>query len=215
MTATTTDRSRDQRRSRGFEIVAVLLLGVATLGSAWCGYQASRWNGQESRLTSEASNEQVEGARLFGLATPDRELRQHRRGAVRGSRRPPATRACRTSTARRSSGPTSCPRSSTGRRRSRPGGNPGNLLEDEEYRNEQLADYEASQARAEALSAESREAGNTADDFILLTVLFASALFFAGVTTSFRLRSAQALLLLAAGLIIAYAAARLADLPVA
>jgi hypothetical protein len=43
----------------------------------------------------------------------------------------------------------------------------------------------------------------------------ASALFFAGITTSFRVRVAQLMLLSGSGLLIAYAAARLSDAPVA
>ena len=54
MTATTSVR-REARRGRSFEIMAVLLLGVATLGSAWCGYQAAKWNGRESDLARQAT----------------------------------------------------------------------------------------------------------------------------------------------------------------
>jgi len=50
---------------------------------------------------------------------------------------------------------------------------------------------------------------------VLTTLLLASALFFAGVTTSFRVRFAQVLLLFGATLMIGYAASRLVDLPVA
>jgi hypothetical protein len=213
VTATTTDRSRDQRRNRGFEIVAVLLLGVATLASAWCGYQASRWNGEESHLATEASNERVEGARLFGLATQtvsydSTVIAMYAQAVSAGNEG--LQEFYRTTLIR----PAFLPRLEEWQEEIAAGRNPGNLLEDEGYTSEQLAGYEASQARAQVLSTESQEAGSTSDDFILMTVLFASALFFAGVTTSFRLRSAQAVLLLAAGLVIAYAAARLADLPV-
>ncbi len=51
------------------EVLAVVLLGVATIGSAWCGYQATRWNGREGDLSREAAVTQTEVARLFGLAT--------------------------------------------------------------------------------------------------------------------------------------------------
>ena len=45
-------------------------------------------------------------------------------------------------------------------------------------------------------------------------MLFASALFFAGVTTSFRQRTAQLLLILGAGITLVYCASRLVALPV-
>ena len=214
MTSATTDRARVPRRDRGFELVAVLLLGVATLGSAWCGYQASRWNGEESRLTSQSSNELVEGARLFGLAIQtvsydSTVVAQYAQAVSSGNEG--LQEFYRTTLIR----PAFLPTLERWEAEIEAGRRPGHLLEDENYRNEQLADYEAVQARAAASSAEAQEAGENSDDFILIAVLFASALFFAGVTTSFRLRSAQALLLLAAGMTIAYAAARLSGLPVA
>ena len=46
-----------------------MLLGIATIGIGWCGYQASRWNGREGELTRDAAIVQTEAARLFGLAT--------------------------------------------------------------------------------------------------------------------------------------------------
>ena len=58
-------------------------------------------------------------------------------------------------------------------------------------------------------------AGRNAEDFVLTTLLFAIALFFAGVTSSFRYRSVRIILLMGAVLAIALAAARIIDLPVA
>ena len=71
MTASVAARSSAQLRrgSRLLEVIAVVLLGIATIGSAWCGYQASRWNGEENELARDASNLEVEAARQFGLAT--------------------------------------------------------------------------------------------------------------------------------------------------
>jgi hypothetical protein len=56
-------------RDRAIEVLTVVLLGVATVASAWCAYQASRWNGietDEARATTEA---RVEQARLFATGT--------------------------------------------------------------------------------------------------------------------------------------------------
>ncbi len=54
---------------RFLELIVVLLLGITTVGTAWCGFQATRWNGQSGDLNGEASAHRVEGSRLFGLAT--------------------------------------------------------------------------------------------------------------------------------------------------
>jgi hypothetical protein len=91
------------------------------------------------------------------------------------------------------------------------GSSPENLLSDENYVDTQLSSYRATEASAEALS---QEAGDEADDYVLTTLILASALFFAGLTTSFRVRFAR-LLLLGSSLLIAYAAARLVDLSIA
>ena len=54
---------------RIIEIVAVILLGLSTVGTAWCAYQAAQWSAASSELARESSDQQVESARLFGLAT--------------------------------------------------------------------------------------------------------------------------------------------------
>ena len=64
------------------------------------------------------------------------------------------------------------------------------------------------------MSLAGQEAGSNADAFVLTTLLFAVALFFAGVTSSFRFRGVRIVLLMGAVLAIALAAARLIDLPV-
>jgi len=96
----------------------------------------------------------------------------------------------------------------------RAGGTPTNLLQDQDYLDAQFKDYKAATASAEAKSAESQEAGNTGDQYVVTTILLAVALFFAGVTSSFRYRPAQAFLLILAIGTVAVAATRLADLPI-
>ena len=60
---------RTRRGERILELAAVVILAMATLGSAWCAYEATRWNSEETSLAQQATNEQVEASRLFGLAT--------------------------------------------------------------------------------------------------------------------------------------------------
>lgn len=57
------------RGERLIEIVAVLLLGLTTIGTAWCAFQATMWNGQSGQAAQAASTGHVEAAREFGLAT--------------------------------------------------------------------------------------------------------------------------------------------------
>ena len=95
------------------------------------------------------------------------------------------------------------------------GHTPKNLTQDTDYIQAQLGTYNELEARAEASTVASDLAGQESDDYVLTTVLLASALFFAGVTTSFRVRLPACLFLLAAsGIIVAYAATRLTTLHV-
>ena len=42
-------------RERSFEIVAAIMLSLATVAIAWSGYQAARWSGLQAQLYTEAS----------------------------------------------------------------------------------------------------------------------------------------------------------------
>ena len=212
MSATT--RSTDRRGNRLLEVLAVALLGVATIGSAWCGYQATRWNGEESDLARESSRVQVEAARQFGLATQivsydTNTISQYANAAAADNT---GLQSFYRETLIR---PEFLPILDRWEEQVAAGSTPENLLSDQEYLDAQLAPYRETEAQAEALSLEAQEAGNLADDYVLTTLILASALFFAGLTTSFRVRFARLLLLGGASLLIAYAAARLVDLSVA
>ena len=211
MTAAT---KRGHRNHRILEVLAVVLLGVATIGSAWCGYQATRWNGDENELARQASNLQVEAARQFGLATQvvsydSNMIAQYARAVSEGNER--LQQFFKASLIR----PAFLPTLERWEEDVADGGSPTNLLVDDEYLEEQLTGYRDTEARAQAMTAEAEEASSHADDYVLTTLLLASALFFAGLTTSFRVRFAQLMLLTGSVVLIAYAASRLADLPIA
>ena len=159
---------RPRRAVRLLEVVGVALLGTATLGSAWCGYQASRWNSNERDLAREAAGFQLEAGRLYGLATQtlvydgivisdyaaavsagDEELQQfYDEALVRPGLRPVIER-WRQDAASGQGAPTS-------------------LLEDEAYRQEQLAPYDAAVARGAEASEASETASRHADDYVLV-----------------------------------------------
>ena len=42
---------------RLLQLIAVVLLGITTVGTAWCGFQAARWNGQSGDLNGVASEQ--------------------------------------------------------------------------------------------------------------------------------------------------------------
>src|SRR5262245_20959118 len=50
------------------EIVATVLLAVAAVATAWASYQATRWNGEQSKAASRTNALRIEAARAQGLA---------------------------------------------------------------------------------------------------------------------------------------------------
>ena len=60
------------RRERVLEIVAALLLSLATLGIAWSGYQAAKWSGIQARRYTQASTARSLANRAATLAAQDR-----------------------------------------------------------------------------------------------------------------------------------------------
>ena len=198
---------------RLIEVVAVLLLGITTIGTAWCGYQSAQWSGRSGELVRVASEQNIEGARLFGLATQrvsydsqivaqyaqaksagnTRLMQFYRHSLIRPAFLPILDRWVATVDA---------------------GELPTGLTEDPAYIQAQLVDYQEAVRKAGESIRISQQAGRTADSYVATTILLAAALFFAGVTASFRYRPARALLLVAALGTVAIAATRLVALPV-
>ena len=206
------ERSR-QPNNRLSEMLAVLLLGIATIGTAWCGYQASRWNQEQGDISREGSDLRIEANRQFGLATQaivyDANLvAQYAKAVVDGDT--DLQQFFRTTLFR----PAFLPVLERWEEAIKAGETPPNLLQDSEYVGGELADYEATQSKAEAKDLEAKEAGTNGDDYVLVTVLLASALFFAGVTTSFKMQMARLMLIGLAAVLIAYCLSRIVTLPV-
>lgn len=199
---------------RLIEIVAVLLLGIATVGTAWCGYQSSQWNGEQTDLARAASDERVEASRLFGLATQKvaydaNIVAQYAQAVVSGDTN--LAQFYRKNLVR----PAFVPLLDQWQADLAAGQTPQNLFENPDYINAQFADYQKAVDQSEALSAQSQQASATSDEYVITTILLAIALFFAGVTSSFRYQPARIFLVLLAVATVAVAAARLADLPIA
>ena len=50
-------------------MLAVLLLGVGSVATAWCGLQSSRWNGEEARESRDAGIIRIDASESFSLGT--------------------------------------------------------------------------------------------------------------------------------------------------
>jgi hypothetical protein len=53
---------------RRIEIVATVLLSVAAVATAWSGYQATRWNGEQAKAAGSTNAIRVDAARAQGLS---------------------------------------------------------------------------------------------------------------------------------------------------
>jgi hypothetical protein len=50
------------------ELVATILLALAAVATAWSGYQATRWNGEQTKASSRTNAIRIDAARAQGLA---------------------------------------------------------------------------------------------------------------------------------------------------
>lgn len=202
-----------RRNNRFLEIIAVLLLGITTVGTAWCGYQASQWNGEQGDLARQSSDQRVEANRLFGLATQKTSydstiLAQYAAAASGADQR--LMDFIKQSLVR----PEFLPTLESWESEVRAGGSPTSLFEDQTYLDTQFGGYRDAVAASEASGLQSQAAGETANSYVVTTILLAVALFFAGVTSSFQFTPARVFLLILGFGTLAVAALRLSDLPV-
>jgi hypothetical protein len=190
-------RTRNEKLGHYEQTIALLLMAMATLGSAWCGYQASLWNGIQtfrladagkmSRLASEgritATQQRnldealfVEYARAVG-ENNDR-LAKFLRQRLRNEFKPAVDAWLATRPVHNKNAPSS-------------------PFDMPEYHSRASDLAKENQAAADSLHDAAQKANFTGDLYTLLTVLFTTSLFSAGLVTGFDSGSKQ---WLAAGL---------------
>jgi hypothetical protein len=199
---------------RFLEVLAVILLGIATVGTAWCALQSQLWSGESDRIANVATAEHAEANRLYGLATQmiayDAATVTSYAQAV-ASHQPVLQEFYRTSLVRKGF----LSYLDAWEAQVKAGGPTQNLMDNKPYLDEVLAPYRDAQARADADTRAGEDAGRLGDVYTLATVLLAVSLFFAGVTSSFRSPSLRVALLAACLLTILISGFRLADLAIA
>jgi hypothetical protein len=177
------------------ETVAAVLLALATVATAWSGYQASRWNGEQAKAFSRATATRIESTRASDLADAQTQVdvatfiqwvdayAQEETDLVDfyyERFRPEFTPAMDAWIA------------------TRPLQNPDAPLTPFAMPEYQLAAREEAQqleAEADALSAQARANVQRATNYVLAVVLFATVLFFAGMAARFRTRRVRVALL--------------------
>jgi hypothetical protein len=181
------DQSRsDRQKDELLALVATLLLALATVGTAWSTYQASRWHGEQALAQSSATATRIESTRASGVANrqaqvdvavfiewvdahavDEGELEDFYRARF-SDRLSPAFRAWIAQ--RPFEDPNAAP-------------DPFTLPE---YKIEALDQATALEQEASAASDEARENIQRADNYVLAVVMFASALFFGGLSMRVR-----------------------------
>lgn len=207
--------SRRRREShRIIEVATVLLLGLATVASAWSAFQVSRWNGIEADEARLSASYRLDASREYALATQivtydASSVSQYAQAVAADNAN--LQRFLKSTLIR----PGFLPELERWEAEIDAGRVPTNLVEDEEY----MAALFAASFEADELAAASAErgaeAGANGDDYITLTLFFAAALFFAGVTASFSTRFTKVVLLGASTCTLLFAGAQLLSYPVA
>ena len=179
--------ARRARFERGFELAATLLLAMAAVATAWSAYQSARWHSEQAKAQSASIAARVESTRAANVANrqaqidvalftqwvdafarEETELSAFYRKRFRPEFQPAFVAWVATEPRTNSNAPLS------------PFAMP-------QYKLAATAQAERLEAQAAAFSQEVGSFIQRADDYSLAVVLFAAALFFAGIST--RLRS--------------------------
>jgi hypothetical protein len=196
----------DSKGVARFELVATVLLALATVATAWSGYQASRWNGEQAKASARASALRIESSKADALANAqtqvdvltftqwvdafvreEDELAAFYDKRFREEFRPAVDAWAATEPLTNESAPLT------------PFAMP-------EYQLAAREEAERLEAEAEVLAASARTNVQRSTNYVLGVVLFAAALFFAGISTKLQtLRFRR--VLLAFGLVVFLATA--------
>jgi len=177
----------DRLHGEWLEIFSAVLLALATIASAWSAYQAARWGSEESLLFNEATAARVHAAEAEDLADAeldiDVEMFLDYMDALRAgddaALRDFETRIFRDEMreameAWMATDPLENPAA------------PGTPFEMPDYVNANRDESRRLEAAAQEKLNEAKDAIRISDFYIMLTVLFASVLFFAGICTKFK-----------------------------
>jgi hypothetical protein len=196
------------------EIGATVLLALAAVATAWSSYQAARWNGEQAKTTSAVNKARIDAARASDLANAQQEVdvatfsqwidayaRKETRLAAFYFKRfraefKPAVNAWLATRPLESDGAPLTPFAMP------------------QYRLAATPEAERLDRRGEELAAQVRRDIQRSTNYVLGVVLFAVALFFAGVSTRLTGSSARTALLLVGWVVFTGAVAWIATSPV-
>jgi hypothetical protein len=197
------------------EIIATLLLALATLATAWSGYQSARWGGEQASNTSQSIALRTESTRASTLAGQRTQIdiglftnwinayahEDQRLADFYENRFPPELAVA--FDAWIATDPINNP------------GAPKSPFSMEEYDPVLLEEAQSLEAEAEEKSQLAAAANQIADEYILNTVILASVLFLTGVQSRMKSVPARSLIILLSLVILSYGLYNIARLPFA
>jgi hypothetical protein len=180
---------------RRMELASVVLLALATVATAWAAYQSRQWTGEQSQGYSHATATRIAVNRTSALANRQVQIdvatfiqwvnahQQHRAALAafyQARFRPEFERAFRAWLAAKPFTNQAAPKT------------PFDLPQ---YRLKAVAEADRLESTAAAASQRAKDANQHADDYMLAVVLFASSVFFAGISAKLRTIEARAITL--------------------
>ena len=204
-------------RTDWIELVAAIILALATIVAAWSAYQATRWGGEQAKASRSALEARADASQLTTVFTAEIQvdvqlwifwLQQAQLESRSGDNADgmafveerfreefkPAFEA----------GLALAPEGEAP---------PGTPLDLPEYAPDSREQAERRLAEAEVFADESAKANQTGDNFVLTAVIMASVLFFAGVGTKLKGRPVRLIMLLFAMLLFLGGVAFMLSLP--
>ena len=173
------------------EVAATIVLAIATIATAWSGYQAARWGGEQSTSYSQAGALRTESTRsstqagqlaqtdigifanwINAFATGNQELATFYEERFRDEFKPAFEAWLATD-----------PRNNPAA--------PSSPFVMPEYQLSKAQEAERLETEAEQMFAKGTEANQQSDDYILNTVILAGVLFLAGIASRFKAMSAR------------------------
>jgi hypothetical protein len=202
------------QEDRRLELIGVIILAAASVLTAWSGFQSTKWSGVQAASYSQASAQRTEANRTaaygFVLALNSQaNFNNWLNATVEGREELAEVYAGRIESV--------LPEAWNAWLALDPLDNPDApttpLLMDE-YVMPNSVETDALEADASRLFQQGQDANQKADNYVLVTVVFAVALFFSGISTSINFRTARLVLLGIAIAFVAGGALYLATLPV-
>jgi hypothetical protein len=202
------------RNERIFELVATILLSLATLGIAWSGYQAARWNGRQAqeyaqanasrslanRADTDGDQERTQDLLVFNQWLQFESANEQVLADAYEQRFRPGFRSA--FEAWLAQDPLSNPAAAT------------SPFQVPEYRVAALEKSDRLEREAAEHFDDAREATERTDKYVLTSVFFASVLFFAGISMRFVWQRMRVVVLVLATFTLVYGVVQIATLPI-